>query len=458
MAGKKQSELRNGLSEKRGNGTVFILLLPLIFTLMGVIFASLILIDNSLGKYAVPSLITASLGAVFLLVYARVTSHSWQRTLIIIMFLGIGSAFLINLMPTIFFGFHILGVFHRSTVSAILLMLVSLPTFSFSIFYIFGATPKAQDLSRYPFILLPIIVALAAFGLIIYKLLVLGVPHFSWRVITSNFIWHGWSTQVWVNGWPVTISYNVQQIGIGQYIMGTFLLMMMVSLISLPIGVGVGLYITEYSKGATANIIKFATNSLRAISVFAIGLVALSVVRSSANTFLAPILSGFYYNENGVRNAASGSFITASIFISMLVIPIIASATEEGIHSLPHDLTEASLGIGASHNYTIAHIVLPWALPNIVTGLLLGCAETAGSLAAIMLISGTSQYGINPFTQSTSLSVFIYQCLVTTDQSFKKVEGPYVYMAALILILITLGLTIASLILKKRFSRSYRGT
>lgn len=457
MANKRQEIFQTELSDKNRIATIVTLLVPTILSLFSIIFGCLMLLDNSKGQFATPILLASTLGSIILLIYARMTMHSWHRSLLIITTVGILSAILINLIPTLFFGFNILAVFHRSTISAIILLLISIPTLSFTIFYIFGATPKAQDLSRYPVILFPIIVALAAFALIIYQLISRSASFLDWHVITSPFIWHGWATQVWVDNWPVTISFNLQQVGIWQYILGTFLLMLMVSLISLPIGVGVGLYITQYSNGTLASIIKFTTNSLRAISVFAIGLVALSVVRSSTNTFLAPILSGFYFDENGVKNAASGSFIAASIFISLLVIPIIASATEEGIRSLPNDLTEASLGVGASHNYTIAHIVLPWALPNIVTGLLLGCAETAGSLAAIMLISGLSQYGINPFTQATSLSVFIFNCIVTTDQSFKKFEGPYVYTAALLLILITLGLTIISLVLKRRFSRNYRG-
>jgi len=458
MAAKQQTEFQTNLAVKRRSETIFLLSLPLLLTGFGVVFGCLMLLNSSLGKYATTILFIIGMSAVYMLGYARIVLHSWRRSLIIIAVVATLSGFLINLIPSVFFGFNILAVFHRSMVSSILILLVSVPSLCLSLFYIFGATPKAQDLSRYPIILLPIVVALAAFSLIIYRLIAQGAPLLSWHLITSSYIWHGWSTQIWVNNWPETVYYNVQQTGIGQYIEGTFLLMLLVSLISLPIGVGVGLYITQYSSGTVANIIKFVTNSLRAISVFALALVALSVVRSSVGTFLAPVLDGFYYNENGVRNAAQGSFIVASIFISMLVIPIIANATEEGIRSLPSDIIEGSLGIGASNNYTIAHIVIPWALPNIITGLIMGCAETAGSLAVIMFISGTSQYGINPFTGTTSLSVFIYQCIETTDQSFRKFEGPYVYTAALLLIIITLGLTILSLILRRRFSRSYRGT
>ena len=338
MAAKQQTEIQTHLTVKRRPEAIFLLSLPLLLTVFSIVFGCLMLLNSSLGKYATTILFIIAMSAVYMLGYARIVLHSWRRSLIIIAVVATLSGFLINLIPSVFFGFNILAVFHRSTVSSILILLVSVPSLCLSLFYIFGATPKAQDLSRYPIILLPIVVALAAFSLIIYRLIAQGAPLLSWHLITSSYIWHGWSTQIWVNNWPETVYYNVQQTGIGQYIEGTFLLMLLVSLISLPIGVGVGLYITQYSSGTVANIIKFVTNSLRAISVFALALVALSVVRSSVGTFLAPVLDGFYYNENGVRNAAQGSFIVASIFISMLVIPIIANATEEGIRSLPNDI------------------------------------------------------------------------------------------------------------------------
>jgi len=71
---------------------------------------------------------------------------------------------------------------------------------------------------------------------------------------------------------------------------------------------------------------------------------------------------------------------------SLLVIPIIARATEEGIRSVPLNLKEGSTALGASRQHTLFHILLPWSYPNIVTGLILGCAEAAGSLATIWFI------------------------------------------------------------------------
>jgi phosphate transport system permease protein len=320
----------------------------------------------------------------------------------------------------------------------------------------FGATPRAQDLSRYPIIILPIVLVLAAYGILMYRLIESGVPNIDWDIMTTSYIWHSWTETAWHNDWPVMISFSVQQVGISQFILGTFLLMFMTSIISLPVGIAVGVYVTEYSNGRAASVIRFATNSLRAISVFILGLLALSIVRFSSNTFFSPIFCGFFTRESGEVSAGSGSFITASIIISLLVIPVIANATEQGIRSLPRELTEGSLAVGASHTYTIGHILLPWALPNIVTGLLIGCAEAAGSLATIMFISGTSQYGIGPFSQPTSLSVFIYRCWVDNDTAFRANEGPYMYAAAILLLLITLGLSITAIFLRRRFLKEGR--
>ena len=85
--------------------------------------------------------------------------------------------------------------------------------------------------------------------------------------------------------------------------------------------------------------------------------------------------AGYFYDATGLKHSANGSFLLAAIIISLLVIPIIARATEEGIRSTPQEMKEGSYALGASKWHTVANILMPWSLPNISTGLLLGCAE-----------------------------------------------------------------------------------
>ena len=129
-----------------------------------------------------------------------------------------------------------------------------------------------------------------------------------------------------------------------------------------------------------------------------LALTALSMIsfvnNSLQGTFFNRIIDGFGYYANGVLLTGRSSFLVASVFISLLVIPIIARATEEGLNSLPKDIAEGSLAVGASPEHTLTHISIPWSLPNIITGLVLGCAEAAGALTIIFLIAGTGELGV----------------------------------------------------------------
>jgi phosphate transport system permease protein len=99
----------------------------------------------------------------------------------------------------------------------------------------------------------------------------------------------------------------------------------------------------------------------------------------------------------------NGSYFTAAIILSLLVIPVIFRSTEEGIRSLPPEIRDGSMALGAPEGYTLTRIILPWSLPNILTGLLIGCAEVAGSVAVIMFIAGTGENGVSPLGEVTPL-------------------------------------------------------
>jgi len=423
---------------------------------LGIILGCLSLSLNSLDSYPIPLLVLLGILMACLFVYTQHIKREKQWGLIIFAGLSFISAYILRLLPTYLYGFQINGIIHRSFISALLLLALTVPSFCYGLYHMLGATPKAHDLSRYPIIMLPIVLILIAYGILLYRVFNLGVGNLSWHILITPFEFQDWSTIVWQNNWPTWVPQSIHQPGLSNYIMGTLLLIGMTSVISIPLGVAVGIYVTERSKGKLAKTIKFSCTTLKSISVFVLGLTAMTLVRDTYGTFLANIFAGFYYDIQGNRHIASGSFFTAALIISLLVIPIIARATEEGILSSPSDLKEGSLSLGASNQYTLSHILIPWALPNIVTGWLLGCAETAGSLATIWFISGTGQYGTGPFNSVTSLSYFIYFVHSDIDMNFKSVEGIYQYSAAVILIIIAVALSIAAVIIKGRLQKRYR--
>jgi phosphate transport system permease protein len=424
---------------------------------IGIILGVFSLSLNSLDSFPVPLLGFLSFYLLVLFFYCRYSKKIWEWKFIILFVLSAILSFLLSIIPEYSYGFQISGIIHRSIFAATFLLAIATPSFCYILYHFLGATPKADDISRYPIIILPIILVLTAYLIIVGRLLFLGIPNLNWHIITTPYLWQSWTTEVWNTGWPQWVSHFIHQAGIRNYVLGTLLLIVLTAIISLPVGMAVGIYITEYSKGWLANIIKISCSSLRSISVFILGLTAISLVALTKNSFLAVIFAGYFRDANGNFQISTGSFITAAVIISMLVIPVIARATEEGIRSTPKEMKEGSIALGTSQLYTLNHVLLPWSLPNIFTGLLLGCAEAAGSLATIWFICGTGERGVTPFSPPTSLSFFIYLCLGDQNVGFKNTEQYYQYSAALILILITIGLSIAVLLLKRGLNRRLKG-
>jgi ABC-type phosphate transport system permease subunit len=423
---------------------------------LSVLLGFLTLFSNSFDRYSVPMLILMGISLLAVFFYIRHMGIR-NRQLAILSVLSLISAYIISILPQYVFGMELNGIIHRTFISAVILIALSIPSFGNLIFHLRGSTPKALELSKYPLILFPVVLILTAYALLIYNIFSLGIENLNWEMLKTPFIWQNWQTLAWEGDWPTWVPQQIHQPGILNYILGTLLLIALTAVISLPIGVAVGVFVTEHPKLWIAKIIRFSSSALKSMSVFILGLTAVSLVTLSSGTIFSTIMHGFFYDVNGNWHLANGSFITAAIVISLLVIPIIARSTEEGINSLPVELKEGSLALGTSGSHTLWHIIIPWAFPNIVTGLLLGCAEAAGSLATIWYIAGTGEYGVNPLSQVTSLSHFIFLCRGDISISFKNLEGIYQFSAAIIMIIITIGLSIIALISKRQLSKKFKG-
>jgi phosphate transport system permease protein len=395
---------------------------------------------NTLHTPSVLLLALLCLGLLSLSLHARRLSGQWEWKLLILAGVSLASAAFAFLLPEYMYGLQFNAIAHRSLFSAVLLLVVAVPAACSSLYYLLGATPRAEDLSRYPLILLPVVLVLVAYALVIVRLVGDGLPELDWTVITTAF--H---------------SEGAQQAGMKNHILGTLLLVGLTSLIALPVGMGAGVFVSEYSRGWPSTVVRLSATALRAISLLILALTAVTLVRYSSGTFLSDVFSGYWHDANGHKHVTNGSFVTAAIVLSLLVIPVIARATEEGCRSLPSELREGSFALGASEGHTLTRVVLPWAFPNIVTALLLGAAEAAGSVAVLLFMAGTGEHGVSPLSEVTSLAFLVFDA----QQGARPVqvyEGPYQYSAALLVLLMTFGLSAAALVLKWRFTRRYRGT
>ena len=161
-------------------------------------------------------------------------------------------------------------------------------------------------------------------------------------------------------------SMGMKEGGIFPAIVGTLYLVLGTIIFSLPLGVGAAIYLTEYAKqGKLTRLIRIAVLNLAGVPSVVYGLFGLG---------LFVFFLGF-----------GSSILAGSLTLACLILPIIITTSEEAIKSVPDSYREASLALGASKWETIARIVLPQAIPGIMTGGILGIGRAAGETAPILL-------------------------------------------------------------------------
>ncbi len=419
-------------------------------------FACLSLSLNSLDPYRLP--IDAALAAslALLLLQVRFVEARWDLELLALLGASLVAFVGLALIPEYTYGNEINAFIHRSFFSAVIMLFVALPALCASLYWVLGATPTARDISRYPLICLPIAFAVAAYGAILVRLVQKGWHNLTWHAVT-----HAYNAQL-------TSTEILRSSGMRNHIEGTLLLMGLTALFALPIGVGAGVFISEY-RGWLVRVVSLSTSMLRAISVFILAATAFSLVRYSADnatassgfwhsspgSWLAEAIQGSYRDPNGFKHAAHGSFLMASVFLSLLVIPVISRSTEEGLRSVPRELRDGSTALGATEGHSLLGILIPWSLPNIITGLLLGVAEAAGSVTVLLFVAGDGQHGVAPLREVTSLAFLVFSA-GRGPKSFTGVMSRYQFSAALLLLMITFALTAGALVMKQRFGARYR--
>ena len=181
--------------------------------------------------------------------------------------------------------------------------------------------------------------------------------------------------------------------GIGNAIVGTLVVSLIASLIAIPVGVGGGIYLAEYSRsGPFAQFVRFGTNVLAGVPSIICGVFIYGLIVSTR------ALMGQSY-----------SAIAGGMALAVLMIPTVIKTTDEGLKLVPQELRWGAMGVGASRVITITRVTLPAALAPIATGVVLGIARAAGETAPLIFTALFSPFWsdglLNPIA---TMSVLIY--------------------------------------------------
>jgi phosphate transport system permease protein len=218
-------------------------------------------------------------------------------------------------------------------------------------------------------------------------------------------------------------------------IIGTLEQVGIATLLAVPLGVLGAIYIVEYGRGKLTATIRFFVDVMTGVPSIVAGLFVLSfwvLIVSPWFNHGAPRFSGF----------------AAALALMVLMLPTIVRSTEEMLRLVPAPLREGAYALGVPKWKTIVRVVLPTALPGIVTGVMLAIARAAGETAPVLLVAGGADaINFNAFSgNQSSLALFVYQ----QAGSASKYAPARAWTAALTLVAIVLILTIAAKLLARR--------
>ncbi len=223
--------------------------------------------------------------------------------------------------------------------------------------------------------------------------------------------------------------------GILPCIVGTLCLSIGAIAVALPIGVASAIYLNEYAHpGRIVRIIRLGINNLAGVPSVIFGLFGLAFF--------------VVYLEMGV------SILAGSLTLGAMTLPVIIGSTEEALRAVPDTYREASLGLGATKWQTIQRVVLPAALPGILTGTILGVSRAAGETAPIMFTAAvffTPSLPTSIFDEIMALPYHIY--VLATAGTEIEATRPLQYGTALVLIVLVLGLNLIAIIYRSRLRK-----
>jgi phosphate transport system permease protein len=252
--------------------------------------------------------------------------------------------------------------------------------------------------------------------------------------------------------------------GIFPAIFGTVMMVMIMSMAVVPFGVLAALYLREYAKqGTLVRLVRIAVNNLAGVpsivfGVFGLGFFVYAVGGSLETMFFAESLPSPTFGTGGI--------LWASLTLALLTVPVVIVATEEGLAAVPRDYREASLGLGATKFETIWGVVLPSAVPAILTGLILAMARAAGEVAPLMLTGVVKLAptlpldGYWPFfhfdRKFMHLGFHIYD--VGFQSPNVEAAKPMVYVTTFVLIIVVVMLNLTAITLRNRLRKKYAGS
>ncbi len=247
----------------------------------------------------------------------------------------------------------------------------------------------------------------------------------------------------------------IGQFGIFPLLNATLLSSLIAMIVALPVGLGIAIYLSEYATPRTRAILKPILEVLAGVPTVVYGYFALN--------FMTPILRGILGRDVvDIFNVAS-----AGIVIGILILPLVASMSEDALSAVPRALREAAYGIGATRLETALKIVVPAALSGLSAAFIVAISRAVGETMVVAIAAGAGPRNFdtwgdalrglaafNPFTSGETMTGHIVR-ISGGDLSYDSIDYDSIFSIALMLFVITLALNIISQWIVRRYRMKY---
>ena len=252
--------------------------------------------------------------------------------------------------------------------------------------------------------------------------------------------------------------------GVFPAIFGTVMMVLLMSIFTVPFGVLSALYLREYAKqGPLVRAVRIAVNNLAGVPSIVFGVFGLGFFIY----FIGGTIDQLFFPERlPTPTWGTGGILWASLTLALLTMPVVIVATEEALTQIPRGMREAALALGATKWQVVRRIILPAAMPGILTGLILAMARAAGEVAPLMITGVVKLAPSLPFDSYFPFfhldRKFMHLGFHIYDVGFQSpnIEAamPMVYTTTLLLIFIVVLLNITAMIIRTNLRKKYKSS
>ena len=233
------------------------------------------------------------------------------------------------------------------------------------------------------------------------------------------------------------------QFGIWPLLNATLIISFIAMCLAIPIGLATAVYLSEYASPRVRSILKPIMEILAGVPTVVFGYFAL--------TFVTPLLRSIFGDDVvKIYNMAS-----AGLVVGILIIPLVASLSEDALHAVPDSLRQAAYGVGATKWETSLRVVVPGALSGITAAVVVAVSRAVGETMIVALAAGAGpNFTFNPFDSAESMTGYMVR-ISGGDLSYGSIDYQSIFAVGLVVFLLTLLLNIISQRIVRRFREVY---